>query len=53
MLNMNVNGTRSRGRRKRRWIDSVTEDLREKGLMDHELGDRALWKELIKSVYPV
>ena len=28
----------------RGWIDSVEEDLQEKGLMGEEYGDRARWK---------
>ena len=40
MIVLEVEGTRGRGRHKRRMIDSVKEDLREKGLIGGKFEDR-------------
>ena len=45
-------GRRNRGRPKRRWLDSVKGDLREKGLEGDEYRDRARWRRLVKNVDP-
>ena len=50
---LGVEDTRGRGRPKRRWMDSVTEDLREKGLVGDEFEDRGEWRSLIRNVNPV
>lgn len=52
VMEMEVQGRRSRGRPKRRWIDGVRDDLREKGLTGDEAQDRAGWCRLIKNVDP-
>ncbi len=36
MMGLEVQGMRSRGRARRRWMDSVREHLRERGLMGEE-----------------
>ena len=46
---LNVEGTRGRGRPKRSWMDSVKEDLREKGLIGNEFESREEWRSLVKN----
>ena len=41
VMGIEVQGSRNRGRPKKRWADSVKDDLREKGLSGEELYDRA------------
>ena len=41
-MEMNVQGRRKRGRPKRRWLDKVKDDIKEKGLSADELYDRAI-----------
>lgn len=52
MLNLNVEGKRPRGRPKRRWMDCVTEDCRQKGLEFEDAQDRTLWRGKIKMSDP-
>ena len=39
--------TRNRGRHKRRWLDRVMDDIKEKTLSAEEVYDRATWKRVI------
>ena len=41
---MKVQGRRKRGRPKRRWMDKVKEDIKEKGLSADDVYDRATWR---------
>ena len=50
---MEVPGRRNRGRPKRRWMDSIRDDLREKELTGDEFRDRAEWKRITKNADPV
>ncbi len=52
VMGMEVQGRRNRGRPKRRWLDSVKEDLREKGLTGEEVHERAAWRRLVRNVDP-
>ncbi len=52
VMGMDVQGRRNRGRPKRRWMDSVRDDLREKGLTGEEVHDRAAWRRLVRNVDP-
>ena len=52
VMDMEVPGKRNRGRPKRRWLDSVKVDLKEKGLEGNEFHDRARWRRLIINVNP-
>ena len=52
VMEMEVQGTRNRGRPKQRWMDSVKEDLREKELTGDEVHDRAMWRRLVRNVDP-
>jgi hypothetical protein len=40
-----VEGWRERGRPKKRWIDSVKQDMREMAVSDEMMSDRGKWKE--------
>ena len=41
---MMVQGRRKRGRPKRRWLDKVKDDIKEKGLSADDVYDRATWR---------
>ena len=45
---MEVPGKRRRGRPKRRWLDSIGNDLSERELSREDAQDRARWRRLIK-----
>ena len=47
-----VGGKRSRGRQKIRWTDTVSEDLRLKGLGQTEARDRKTWRRKIRCADP-
>ena len=42
-MEIKVQGRRKRGRHKRRWLDKVRDDIKEKGLSADEMYDRATW----------
>ncbi len=52
VMGMDVQGRRNRGRPKRRWMDIVRDDLREKGLTGEEVHERAAWRRLVRNVDP-
>ena len=37
---------RKRGRPKRRWLDKVKDDIKEKGLSADDMYDRAMWRRM-------
>ena len=41
---MKVQGRRKGGRPKRRWLDKVKDDIKEKGLSPDEVYDHATWR---------
>ena len=41
---MKLQGRRKRGRPKRRWLDKLKDDIKEKGLSADEVYDRATWR---------
>ena len=43
---MKVQGRRKRGRTKRRWLDKVKDDIKEKGLSADDVYDRATWRRM-------
>ena len=53
ILDMEVEGRRQRGRPKKRWKDCIREDLRERGLREEDVRDRALWRRLARSSDPI
>ena len=48
-MEMKVRRRRKKGRSKRRWLDKVKDDIKEKGLLGEEVYDRATWRR--KSSY--
>ena len=52
VMEMVVPGRRNRGRPKRRWLDSLKVDPKEKGLEGNEFHDRARWRRLVKTSIP-
>ena len=52
-MGMEVPGKRRRGRPKRRWLDSIRNDLSERELSrDDAQQDRAKWRRLIRHIDP-
>ena len=49
---MEVPGKRRRGRPKRRWLDSIRNDLSERELSGEEVQDRVKWRRLIRNIKP-
>ena len=49
---MEVKGRRRRRRPNRRWLDSVRDDIKEKGLSGEELYDRATWRRISSFIDP-
>ena len=52
VMEMKVQGIRKRGRRKRRWLDKVKDDIKEKGLSADEVYDRATWRRMSSYIVP-
>ena len=51
VVRTDVEGRRRKGRPKRRWMDSVNVDLREKELSG-ETQNTAAWRQLVRNVDP-
>ena len=49
---MKVQGRRKRGRPKRRWLDKVKDDIKEKGLSADYVYDRATWRRMSSYIDP-
>ena len=49
---MEVPGKRKRGRPKRRWLDSIKNDLSERELSGEDAQDRVQWRRLIRHIDP-
>ena len=45
-------GGRKRGRPKRRWLDKVKDDTKEKGLSADDVYDRATWRRMSSYIDP-
>ena len=52
VMDMEVDGTRRRGRPKTRWKDCIGDDMREKGIQEEMTQDRGRWRRLIKNGDP-
>ena len=52
VMGIEVQGSKRRGRPKKRWADSVKDDLREKGLSGEEVYDQAAWRRLSSHIDP-
>ena len=51
-MKMKVQGRRKRGRPKRRWLDGVRGDIKEKGLSADEVYDCATWRSMSSYIDP-
>ena len=51
-MEMKVQGIRKRGRPKRRWLDKVNDDIKEKGLSADEVYDHATWRRMSSYIDP-
>ena len=49
---MKVQGRRKRGRSKRRWLDKMKDDIKEKGLSADDVYDRATWMRMSSYLDP-
>ena len=49
---MKVQGRRNRGRPKRRLLDKVKDDIKEKGLSADDVYDRATWRRMSSYIDP-
>ena len=47
-----VHGRRKRGRPKRRWLDKVKDDIKEKGLSADDAYDRDTWRRMSSYIDP-
>ena len=52
VMAMEVPGNRTRGRPKRRWLDSIRNDLLERELSREDAQERAKWRRLIRHIDP-
>ena len=50
VMAMEVPGKRRKGRSKRRWLDSIRNDLSERELSREDTQDRAKWRGLIRHI---
>ncbi len=51
-VEMKVQWRRKRGRPKRRWLDTVKDDIKEKGPSADEVYDRATWRRMSSYIDP-
>ena len=49
---MKVQGRRKRGRPKRRLLDKVKDDIKEKGLSADDVYDHATWRRMLSYIDP-
>ena len=52
VVGIEMQGSRRRGRPKKRWADYVKDDRREMGLPGEEVYDRAAWRRLSSRIDP-
>ena len=50
VMAMEVSGNKRRGRPKRRWLDSIRNDLSERELSKENAQDRAKWRRIIRHI---
>ena len=51
-IEMEVQGRRKRGIPKRRWLDKVKDDIKEKGLSADEMYNQATWRHISSKIDP-
>ena len=49
---MKVQGRRKSARHKRRWLDKVKDDIKEKGLSVDDVYDRVTWRRMSSYIDP-
>ena len=49
---MKVQGRRKRGRHKRRWLSTVKDDIKDKGLSADHVYDRDTWRRMSSCIDP-
>ena len=52
MMEMELPGKRKRGRPRRRFLDVVKEDMEEVGAKETDIGDRKMWRMMIRCGHP-
>ena len=53
VLELKIEGQRKRGRPVKRWIDVVEEDMKKRGVVQQDAGDREGWrKRVVKGLQP-
>ena len=52
MMEMELPGTRKRGRPKRRFLDVVKEDMGEVGVKETDIEDRKMWRMMRRCGHP-
>ena len=50
MFELKIEGWRKRGRPMKRWIDVVEEDMKERGVVQQDAGDREGWRRAVKGL---
>ena len=53
VINMEVTGKRKRGRHRKRWKDTIKEDMLEKNVQVDDTQDRSRWRRLTRSSDPI
>ena len=53
VMAMEVEGNRKKGRPRRRWYDSIKDDMREKELTREDTQDRVRWRRTVKNADPI
>jgi len=51
--NFELEGVRRKGRPKRKWLDCIKKDMKEKSVEEQDVKVRGLWKKLIRNSDPV
>ena len=51
-MEIKVQGRRATGRPRRRWLDKVKDDIKEKGLSADDVYDRATWRRMSSYIDP-
>ncbi len=52
VMGMEVPGEKKRRRPKQRWLDSIRNDLSERGLSEEDAQDRPRWRRLTRHIDP-
>ena len=50
VFELKIEGRRKRGRPMKRWIDVVEEDMKKRGVVQHDAGDRESWRRAVKGL---